>query len=292
MVAIIGRPNVGKSTLLNRLLGKKLSIVSRKPQTTRCAILGIKTNGAVQTIYVDTPGIHHAATRALNRLMNKAAVNAISGVDVVVFLCEGTRWTEDDDLVLSKIQRIFPPEKPLIVALNKVDLVKDKDELLPVIENCAKQLKATEVIPLSATKNINIDQLERCIESHLPCARHQFSPDQLTDKSDKFLIAEVIREKIIRMTGQEVPYDTAVVVDKIEQKKEKKGMLFLTVTIWVEKHGQKVIMIGKGGEKLKAIGTQARIELEKLLGQKIFLQLWVKIRKGWSSNEAALETML
>jgi len=277
-VAIIGQPNVGKSTLLNRILGEKLSITSKKPQTTRHQILGVKTKNNVQTLYVDTPGMHQKEKKAVNRLMNKAVTSVIRDVDVLIFMIDARRWTQEDEYVLQRIQHI---KSHIIIALNKVDLAKDKKRLLPIIEKLSKKLPNANIFPISATKDIQVDVLEKRISELLPKSPFLFPEDQLTDKDDRFFISEIVREKLMRISGSEVPYETAVVVESM-QVKEK--ILHLDVVIWVEREGKKKIIIGQKGEKLKAIGTQARFDLEKKFKTKIFLTLWVKVKKGWSNN--------
>jgi len=281
-IAIVGRPNVGKSTLLNRILGEKISITSRKPQTTRHKILGIKTQDHVQAIYVDTPGIHKTLKRAINRRMNKAASSAIHDVDVIVFIVDARIWHEEDELVLNKIR---DAKCPVILALNKVDLIKDKQRLLPILEARKEKMNFLSIIPISAARDINIDQLEKLIYKLLPQDVHFFPKDQITDRDDRFRIAEIVREKLIRATGQEVPFGSVVMVESMKLEKQ---ILHIDVVIWVERRGQKNIIIGKKGEKLKNIGTLARLNLEKLFDCKVFLTLWVKVKEGWSDDERML----
>jgi len=281
-VAIVGRPNVGKSTLLNRILGQKLSIITRKPQTTRHQILGIKTNDNIQALYVDTPGIHKKAKREMNRLMNKAATSVISDVDVVVFVVDARYWTDEDELVFQKIKHL---EKPVILVLNKIDLVKDKKRLLPRLEALSQKMAFHAVFPISAAKGENVESLEKTISALLPKGTHLFPDDQITDKDEKFLIAEIVREKLMRLTGGEVPYGMAVTV---ELMKFENTVLHIDAVIWVERKGQKTIIIGNKGDKLKEVGKQARLDLEKLFGCKIYLTLWVKVKEGWSDNDKLL----
>ena len=281
-VAIIGRPNVGKSTLLNHLLGKKLSITSCKPQTTQHRILGIKTENNVQALYVDTPGIHKKAKRAVNRSMNRAATTAIFDVDVIVFMIDSRYWTAEDELVLSKIKNA---KAQVILVLNKVDLFKNKKRLLPTMNDLSKKMQFKEVVPLSVIKEVNVSKLEKLVNQLLPENEYLFPDDQLTDRSDNFLISEIVREKIVRVTGEEIPYETTVMVESVERKKE---ILHVDVVIWVERRGQKIIIIGNKGEKLKEIGKQARIDIEKLFSCKVFLSLWVKVKEGWSNDEKTL----
>jgi GTPase len=288
-IAIIGRPNVGKSTLLNCILGKKISIISPKPQTTRNQILGIKTidenNISAQAIYIDTPGIHKTEKNAMNRYMNRLANSVIADADVVVFMVEAMHWQEEDELVL---QRLKQTNAPVILAINKVDLVKDKGALLPFIDKLKNMHDFMHVIPLSANKTDNVLDLEMMITNMLPAGPHLFPDDQITDKSERFQIAELIREKLIQATEQEVPYSTTVA---IEDLKNTGKLIDISAIIWVEREGQKAIVIGKGGEKLKRIGTLARKDIEKLLGQKVFLRLWVKLKSDWTDSDRALKTL-
>ena len=284
-VAIVGRPNVGKSTLLNRLIGQKLSITSRRPQTTRHQVLGIATDGNVQAIYVDTPGIHKAATRAINRYMNRAVVSVLDDVDVVIFVVDGMKWTEDDALV---IERLAKSECPVILAVNKLDEVTDKAKFLPHLQWLSQQRDFAEIVPISAQNGHNVDTLARLVAKFLPAREHTFGPDELTDRSQRFLASELIREKVMRQLGDEIPYQLAV---EIEQFREEGGLYRIHAAILVEKDGQKAIVIGRGGERLKKIGTQARLDMEKLFGCKVMLELWVKVRGGWADDERALKSL-
>ena len=284
-VALIGRPNVGKSTLLNHLLGQKISITSRKPQTTRHRILGIKTVHDIQTIYVDTPGIHADNGKALNRVMNRTAGSAIHDVDVLVFLIEKLRWTVEDELVLSHLAGL---SAPVILAINKVDQLTDKKTLLPFIEQVSGQYAFTDIVPISALRGSNLDALERLIDDRLPAAVHLFPDDQVTDRSLRFVAAELVREKIMRQLGQELPYSVAV---EIESFSEKGAIYHIDALILVERPGQKAIVIGKGGERLKKLGIEARQDMERLFGARVMLKLWVKVRSGWSDDERALRSL-
>jgi GTP-binding protein Era len=284
-IAILGRPNVGKSTLLNRILGQKISITSRKPQTTRHQILGVKTTEHTQAIYVDTPGLHSNAKNALNRYMNRAASSVINGVDVIVFVVVAEHWDEEDDWILTKIK---DADCPIILAVNKVDKVKDKKDLLPLLKQYSEKAKFADVIPLSAKSSDNVIALEKVIERYLPAGPQQFPEDQITDRSQRFLAAEIVREKIMRNTGDEIPYSIAL---EVEEFKEKKNIVHIGVLILVDKRSHKSIVIGKGGERLKEIGRQARLELEHMLDSKVFLRLWVKIREGWADDERALQSL-
>ena len=285
-VAIIGRPNVGKSTLINRILGQKLCITSRRPQTTRHRILGIKTTDQGQFIYVDTPGMHSDGKKAMNRYMNRAAAASIDDVDVVLFVVEGLKWTEDDQRVLKRIQQ--DARSPVILVLNKADKLSDKSDLLPQIQSLAPQYDFAAVVPISARKGMNTDVLEQEIAKLMPEGEMIFEEDQLTDRSSRFLAGEIVREKLFSYLGQELPYSLTV---EIEQFEEEEGMYRIGAVVYVERSGQKSIVIGKKGEQLKLIGQDARLEMEQLFGCKVFLQIWVKVREGWSDNERMLKNL-
>lgn len=284
-VAIIGRPNVGKSTLLNCILGQKISITSRRPQTTRHRILGIKTIGDSQAVYVDTPGVHLGGKRAMNRYLNRAASSVLAEVDVIVFVVEGLRWTEEDEHVL----RLLAPVKvPVILVVNKVDQVADKTALLPHLQSLAQRREFADVVPLSGKSGDNVAALERSVLERLPPSEPFFPEDQITDRSERFLAAEMIREKLTRRLGQEIPYALTV---EIQEFKEEGGLLRISAVIWVERAGQKSIVIGKSGAVLKDVGQKARMDMERLFEQKVFLQLWVKVKEGWSDDERALHSL-
>ena len=285
-VAIIGRPNVGKSTLINRILGQKLCITSRRPQTTRHRILGIKTSEQGQFIYVDTPGMHSDGKRAMNRYMNRAAASSIDDVDVILFVVEGLKWTDEDKRVLKRLQQ--GARAPVILVLNKADKLQDKAALLPQIEELAAQYEFAAVVPVSARKGMNTDLLEQEIAKLMPEGEMIFDEDQLTDRSSRFLAAEIVREKLFRYLGQELPYSLTV---EVEQFEEEEGMYRIGAVVYVERGGQKSIVIGKKGEQLKLIGKDARLEMEQLFGCKVFLQIWVKVREGWSDNERMLKNL-
>ncbi|MDD3447699.1 MAG: GTPase Era [Gammaproteobacteria bacterium] len=284
-VALVGRPNVGKSTLLNRLLGQKISITSPKPQTTRHRILGIKTEGAVQAVYVDTPGVHQGGKRAINRYMNRAALSTLAEVDVIVMLVDGLRWTDEDAQLL---KRVMEAGRPVILAVNKVDRIADKTRLLPHLQALAAKAGFLDIVPLSAYSGDNLDVLEKIIASQLPEGDWLFDADQLTDRSERFLAAEIVREKLMRSLGDEVPYALAV---ELEEFREEEGRRSISAVIWVERAGQKAIVIGKGGEQLKEVGRQARHDMEKLFDAHVYLRLWVKIREGWSDDERSLASL-
>ena len=284
-VAIVGRPNVGKSTLLNHILGQKLAITSRKPQTTRHNMLGVKTEGCVQAIYVDTPGMHKNNDKALNRYMNRSASTALKDVDVVVFVVDRTRWTDEDQMVFERIQYV---ECPLLIAVNKADRLEDKSELLPHLEWLAQQLPKAEIVPISALHGQNLDTLENLVASHLPEGEHFFPEDQITDRSSRFLAAELVREKIMRQLGAELPYQITV---EIEEFKQEGRVLHIHALILVERDGQKKIIIGEKGERIKRIGQDARKDMEVMFDSKVMLNLWVKVKGGWSDDERALRSL-
>ncbi len=284
-VAIVGRPNVGKSTLLNHLMGQKLSITSRKPQTTRHNFLGIQTRGRHQIIYVDTPGLHSGQEKAINRYMNRAAGSAIRDVDIIVFVVDRDKWTEADEAVAARVENAG---LPLIIALNKVDRMGDKNAILPAIEQLSQRFPEADMVPLSALHATNLEQLELAIGKHLPEGPHLFPEDQITDRSERFLAAELVREKITRQLGAEVPYEITVDVEGFARKG---AVIHIDALILVERDGQKKILIGEKGERLKKIGQQARLDMEKLFGARVMLRLWVKVRKGWSDDERALRNL-
>ena len=284
-VAIVSRPNVGKSTLLNHILGQKISITSRKPQTTRNAVVGIKTEGDVQIIFVDTPGMHLGQQKAINRYMNKAATSAMKDVDVVVFVVDRFIWTEEDEAVAEKLQHL---PCPIILAVNKVDQIEDKESLLPHLQTLSEKLNVAEIVPMSALRNTNLDRLEALITERLPEGVHMYPDDQITDRSSRFMAAEIVREKITRQLGDELPYEMAV---EIEEFKQEGNLLNISALILVERDGQKKILIGDKGARIKLIGTEARVDMEKLFEMKIMLKLWVKVKSGWSDDERALRSL-
>ena len=285
-VAIVGRPNVGKSTLLNKLLGQKVSITSRKPQTTRHRILGIDTQGAYQTIFVDTPGLHIEEKRAINRLMNRAATSSLGDVEMVVFVVDGTQWTADDDMVLNKLRYM---QCPVVLAVNKVDVIKDKEILLPHLQMLAQKGNFAEILPISAEKGTNVVKIRDMAKRLLPEGQHYFPDDYITDRSSRFMASEIIREKLMRFTGEELPYSVTVEIERF--KVEDDGLFHINALILVEREGQKKMVIGNKGEKLKVIGTEARLDMERLFGQRVFLELWVKVKSGWADDERALRSL-
>lgn len=285
LVAIVGRPNVGKSTLLNQLIGQKVSITSKKPQTTRHRIVGIDTVGKYQTVYVDTPGLHSEEKRAINRLMNKAAATSILDVELVVFVVEGTRWTDDDQMVLN---RLIVAKKPVILAVNKVDLYKDKEELLPHLQWLGSQLQFLEIVPLSAEKGTNVSKLREIVHTQLPPCEFFFPEDYITDRSQRFMASEIVREKLMRFLGDELPYAVTV---EIERFKWEEKHYHIAALILVERDTQKRMVIGKGGERIKTIASEARKDMEDLFEQPVFLQMWVKVKSGWADDERALRSL-
>ena len=284
-VALIGRPNVGKSTLMNHLLKQKISITSRKPQTTRHRILGINTTEAGQAIYMDTPGMHSSEKRALNRYLNRTAETTLLGVDVIVWLIDGLSWHEYDEVIFKKLEQAG---LPVILAVNKVDKVKDKDAILTFFAEARHRFPFEHLIPISALKRTNLDQLESLIMTLLPASDLIYPEDQITDRPERFLAAEIIREKLTRRLGDELPYALTV---EIERYEELPGITKIYAIIWIERLTQKNIVIGKEGEMLKKVGTDARFDIEKLIGQKVYLQLWVKVKKNWSDNERAMQSL-
>ncbi|KTD64866.1 GTPase Era [Legionella spiritensis] len=284
-IALVGRPNVGKSTLLNRILQQKLSITSRKPQTTRHSILGIHTADEHQFVYVDTPGIHQGSKKAMNRLMNKTAISVLRDVDVAVMVVDGMNWNDEDEYVLGLIAKA---SIPCILAVNKVDRITDKKELLPWIEKISQHHAFAAIIPISAKTGVQVEQLQQQLRPFLPEGPHLFGDDQVTDRSTRFLCSELVREKIFRLCGQELPYSTTV---EIESFKEEDALIRIHALILVDKPNHKRIIIGEKGQKLKEIATGARLDMEQLLGKKVFLQCWCKVKSGWADDERMLKQL-
>jgi GTP-binding protein Era len=284
-VSIVGRPNVGKSTLLNRILGHKLAITSHKAQTTRHSILGIKTRPDGQILFVDTPGIHSRGGDALNRYLNRTARAAVLDADLALFVVEALRWTPEDDLALDAVAA---SGLPAIAAVNKVDVLAEKGDLLPFLQTLAERHGFLALIPLSAARGEGVEDLERAVIAALPEGEPEFPEDQLTDRSERFFAAELLREQLVQRYGQELPYRTTVEIERFE---DQGGRYLIHALIWVECSGQKAIIIGKKGEALKAAATQARLEMQKLFGCPVHLEVWVKVKKSWSSDEAALSSL-
>ncbi len=284
-VGLVGRPNVGKSTLLNHLIGQKISITSRKPQTTHHALLGIKTESDVQAIYVDTPGIHRADGKALGRYLNREALGVLGSVDVVACLLDRIGVREEDEIV---IRHALQASQRVICVINKIDRLSEKKLLLPFIEELDQRYAFADIVPVSALHGTNLDGLQQCIFETLPLGVHLFPEDQVTDRSERFLAAEMIREKLIRRLGRELPYQSTVVIESYE---EAQRLVRIHAIIYVERSSQKGIVIGKGGARLKAIGQDARRDIEKLVDTKVMLHLWVKVKSGWSQSEGMLKSL-
>ena len=283
-VSIVGKTNAGKSTLLNNILGQKIAITSRKPQTTRHRFLGIRTDNENQIIFVDTPGFHSGQKRALNRYMNKVASNAMRGVDIVLYVLDKLNWSEDD---LSRVQSISK-ETSIILIINKVDKLEDKGSLLPFIDNLSKDNLFSHIVPVSALKDIGVENLVKLIHEQLPEGGHLYPEDQVTDISEKFLASEIVRENCINRLGDELPYRITVSIERFNQLKD---IIHIDSVIYVEKQSQKGMLIGQSGSMLKSIGTASRKELEKLLDSKVMLKTWVKVKNNWSDNESLLPSM-
>ena len=284
-IAIVGRPNVGKSTLLNHLLRQKISITSRKPQTTRHRILGISSDEQYQCVFVDTPGLHANEVKKLNRVMNDTVAQVVKGVDVVLFLVDKTNFNDADQRVLELLKHT---EVPVLLLVNKVDLVKDKTSLLPFIDEISQKYAFAEIVPVSALGGHNLENIESLVKQYLPEGNFLFPADQITDRSSRFLAAELIREKVTRQLGDELPYEVTV---EIENFKQEGAILHIHGLILVDKPGQKKILVGKEGERLKTIGSSAREDMEKAFDTKIMLNLWVKVKSGWADDERALQSL-
>ncbi len=284
-VALVGRPNVGKSTLLNHILGRKIAITSRKPQTTRHNLLGVVTEGSFQCVYVDTPGIHEVGSRAMNRHMVRAATSVLSDVDVIVMLIEGGRWVDEDDLVLKHVRAA---SAPCIAALSKIDLLTDRSSLLPQIRQLSELEAFEAIVPISALRAVGLDALKSEVKRRLPAGPHLFPADQITDKSERFIAGEIVREKLMRQLGDELPHRAAVVIERYAAGKR---LTEIDANIYVEREGQKAIIIGKQGARLKSIGTDARLDIERMIGQRVMLRLWVKVKSGWTNSEGTLRRL-
>ncbi|WP_133479958.1 GTPase Era [Cognatilysobacter segetis] len=284
-VAVIGRPNVGKSTLVNALVGAKISITSNRPQTTRHRLLGIATFPEGQLLLVDTPGIHREQKRAMNRMMNRAARGALEGVDVAMLVVQAGRWDDEDGLAYDTLKAAGIP---VVLVVNQVDRLKDKTALLPYLAKVSAGRDFASVHPVSALKGLGLQDLVRAALSHLPEQDALYGEDEITDKSQRFLAGEMVREQLMRQLGDELPYATTVEIERFEVDGE---LLRIGAVIWVERQGQKGIVIGKGGERLREIGARARQQMEKLFDSKVFLETWVRVREGWSDDEAALKSL-
>jgi GTP-binding protein Era len=284
-VAVIGRPNVGKSTIINEFMGQKLTITSPKPQTTRHRIHAIDTTKDYQIVFVDTPGIHISRKKAINSYMNRAASSSLKDVDVILWLVEASIWTREDDRVLEHVSSL---DCPVILVINKIDKLKHPDMLLPYLQDMSVKYNADEVYPLSAFKKNDVSKLKSMILKYLPVQSMIFDPDFITDRSEKFIVAEFIREKLMRHLSDELPYDLTVEIEKYELDG---GLQRISAKIFVDKTSQKNIVIGKNGEMLKRIGTEARKSIEGFLEKKVFLQLWVKVSAGWSDDKKSLSSL-
>ncbi len=282
VIAVVGRPNVGKSTLVNALVGAKVSIVSSKPQTTRHRILGVRTEADAQYIFADTPGFQTQFKSALNSAMNRTVTQALAEVDVVLWLVEARKFTAADQRILP----LLPRDKPVVLVVNKIDLVEDKTRLLPFLESMAKQFNFAEIVPLSAEKEKDALRLPAILKSYLPEGEAWFGEDDITDRSSRFLAAEIVREKVFRLTGDEIPYVVAVTIEQFEED----GQMFrIGAVIWVDRDGHKPIILGRGGEHMKRIASEARQDMEKLFDRKVFLQVWVKVKGGWADDSRLIK---
>lgn len=284
-VSIVGRPNVGKSTLLNRLIEQKISIVTRKPQTTRWQIRGIKSTPDYQIVFSDTPGYQNTYKSAINRYMNREVVSSLTHIDVVLFVVEAVKWYREDDFVADLLKEV---NAPLVLVINKLDLLKDRTSLLPYIDDMREKLSFAEIMPLSARRRRDVNALERKVVSMLPEGEPLFPDDQVSDKSIRFLAAEYIREKVMAKLGDELPYRVSVTIDEFD---EESTMFSIYATIWVERQSHRSIIIGDSGKMLKSIGAEARIELEKFLAKKVYLQTWVKTKQSWTEDVKALKML-
>jgi GTP-binding protein Era len=283
--ALVGRPNIGKSTLINRIIGQKVSIVSRRPQTTRHRILGVLTRDNYQLVLVDTPGIHRSESKYLNRVFNRAATSSLDSVDVNLMMIDARGWHADDDKVLERIKR---SRSNTLLLINKIDLVKDKTRLLPLLELCSKKHDFREIVPISASKGNGVEQLLKSLYTYLPGGQADFPKKMVTDRTQRFMAAELVREQIFIQLGEELPYTSAVQLDNFEQTK---SLYRISVIIWVDKASHKPIFLGKKGSRLKNIGTQARREMEMIFSVKVYLQLWVKVKEGWAESDLSLRTL-
>ncbi|MCL1141428.1 GTPase Era [Shewanella gaetbuli] len=288
MVAIVGRPNVGKSTLLNKLLGQKVSITSKKPQTTRHRILGIHTDEAKQIVFIDTPGLHIEEKRAINRLMNRAAASSLADVSMVIFVVDGMNWTADDEMVLQKLQ-YRNDDRKIVLAINKVDNIKDKEALFPYLNELGQKFDFDEILPISASKGTNVQRILDMAQTSLPEAPFYFPEDYVTDRSQRFMASEIVREKLMRFLGDELPYDCTVEIEQF--KMMENGVYQINALILVERDGQKRMVIGNKGERIRTIATQSRLDMETLFDNKVFLEIWVKVKSGWADDERALRSL-
>jgi len=284
-IAVVGRPNVGKSTLINALVGAKVSIVSSKPQTTRHRILGVRTEAEAQFVFVDTPGFQTRHRNALNQAMNRVVSSVLAEVDVVFFLIEALRFDEADERVLA----LLPRERPVILVVNKVDRIADKTRLLPFLQTVAARFPFTEVVPLSALERRDGARLLGIVRPYLPASGALFEEDAITDRGERFLAAEILREKVFRLTGDEIPYGVAVEIESFVETDT--GLRRIAAIIWVDREAHKPILLGEGGGQLKRIASEARRDMERLFDAKVFLQCWVKVKSGWTDSAALLKSL-
>lgn len=284
LIAIVGRPNVGKSTLLNRIVGQKISITSRKAQTTRHRVMGVHTTAEAQFVFVDTPGFQTRHTNAMNRTMNKRVRETLSDTDVVMMLVEAGRLTPGD----RQVMELLPKDRPVLLVVNKIDYVKDKGVLMAFLQEASAAHAFTEIVPVSAKQSNNLDELLKTLQTHLPENAPLFGEDDVTDQTERQLAAELIREKVFRLSGEEIPYGVAVQIDKFE---EEGNLRRIFATILVDREGHKAIIIGKGGEKLKTISTQARLDMEHAFDSKVYLEVWVKVKGGWADDVRMLKSL-
>jgi GTP-binding protein Era len=284
LIAIVGRPNVGKSTLLNRLVGQKVSITSRKAQTTRHRVMGIHTTDDAQFVFVDTPGFQTRYTGTMNRAMNKRVRETLSDTDLVMMLVEAGRLKNED----RQVMELLPKDRPLILVVNKIDQLKDRAELMAYLQEVTAAHAFTEIVPVSAKQGNNLDELLKTLQTHLPENAPLFEADDVTDQTERQLAAELIREKVFRLCGEEIPYGVAVAIDKFE---EEGNLRRIFATILVDRDTHKPIIIGKGGEKLKAISTQARLDMERAFDSKVYLEVWVKVKGGWADDVRMLRSL-
>jgi len=283
--ALVGRPNIGKSTLLNKIIGQKVSIISRRPQTTRHRILAVLTRDDYQLVLVDTPGIHKSESSYLNRVFNRAATSSLDSVDVNLMLIESRGWHDDDEKILRLIKQ--NKSKSLLI-INKIDLLSDKKSLLPLIKQSAEKHDFEAIIPISAQTGDGVESVLTTIAGYLPQGQADFPKDMITDRTFRFMAAEFVREQIFQQLGEELPYTSAVQVEQFEQTEKLDR---ISVLIWVDKDSHKPIFLGKNGERLKKIGTKARLQMEQSFGKKVYLQLWVKVKEGWAESDLSLRTL-
>lgn len=284
-VAIVGRPNVGKSTLLNQLLGQKVSITSKKPQTTRHRIVGVDTKENCQIIYVDTPGLHTEEKKAINRLMNRVASSTLGDVELIIFVVEGMYWTKDDEMIVNKLKN---SAVPVLLAINKIDNVADKTRFLPHITMLNEQMHFLDIVLISAKNNEGVDTIISIVKQHIPEGVHHFPEDYITDRSQRFMASEIIREKLIRFLGDELPYSVTVEIERFVVNQH--GGYDIYGLIFVEREGQKKIVIGNKGQKIKQIGIEARRDMQAFFDKRVYLELWIKVKSDWADDERALRS--